>query len=142
LTVEQEAHLSDALIFLRHRLDPYANPGDFNALVGTLFTPGDYATLTRGSFDVEQDQWDLAGLWVEAEDREPGRPWFADLRRELLIYLVLLEPALPEALEIAQGRVGLAAKPPMALPGEPPPVQPQDPEPAPPGAPMPDENAP
>lgn len=142
LTVEQEAHLSDALIFLRHRLDPYANPGDFNALVGTLFTPGDYATLTRGSFDAEQDQWDLAGLWVEAEDRDPGRPWFADLRRELLIYLVLLEPALPEALEIAQGRVGLAGKPPLPVPGEPPPVQPQDPEPAPPGAPMPEENQP
>lgn len=142
LTVEQEAHLSDALIFLRHRLDPYANPGDFNALVGTLFTPGDYATLTRGSFDADQDQWDLAGLWVEAEDREPGRPWFADLRRELLIYLVLLEPSLPEALEIAQSRVGAAGVPGQppegaALPQQPAPVQPEDPAPAPPGAPMP-----
>ncbi|MFT5583254.1 MAG: hypothetical protein ACI9VR_000832 [Cognaticolwellia sp.] len=137
LTVEQEAHLSDALIFLRHRLDPYANPGDFNALVGTLFTPGDYATLTRGSFDAEQDQWDLAGLWVEAQDRDPGRPWFADLRRELLIYLVLLEPALPQALEIAQIRVaqlGLIPAPGPA--GQPNPVIPADPLPAPPGDPM------
>ena len=142
LTVEQEAHLSDALIFLRHRLDPYANPGDFNALVGTLFTPGDYATLTRGSFDADQDQWDLAGLWVEAEDRDPGRPWFADLRRELLIYLVLLEPALPDALEIAQGRVDLPGELSGPVPRQPEPVRPQEPEPAPPGAPMPEESAP
>ncbi|MED5370814.1 MAG: hypothetical protein VX899_07365 [Myxococcota bacterium] len=141
LTIEQEAHLSDALIFLRHRLDPYANPGDFNALVGTLFTPGDYATLTRGSFDPVADQWDLAGLWVEAEDREPGRPWFADLRRELILYLMLLEPALPEALEIAQSRVSAAPAPAdpaqqaPGVPSEPAPVQPADPPPAAPGAP-------
>jgi hypothetical protein len=140
LTKEQEAKLSDALIFLRHRLDPYANPGDFNALIGTVFSPGDYATLTRGTFDPEGDQWDLAGLWSEEADREEGVPVFPDVRRGLLVYLILLEPTLPEAIAVVEATsgvepIGPAGGDPMQ-PDPNNPVVPDAPEPAPEGTPQ------
>jgi len=97
LTQKQEARLSDSLFFLRHALDPYANPGDFNALVGTTFSPGDYGTLKRGQWNEQTDHNDIAMLWSEPEDRD-GQPVFADVKRELLLYLILLEPTLPEAI--------------------------------------------
>lgn len=145
LTPEQEARLTDSLVFMRHRLDPIANPGDFKALVGSTFTPGDYATLTRGSFRPEDQQMDLAGLW--SAEREPGVPVFADARRELLVYMILLEPTLPEAagmlLELAEAEEaagptpGVPVEPPPGDPGAPPPGEPGAPTPAPPGEPTP-----
>ena len=103
LSPKQEALLTDSLFLLRHRLDPYANPGDFRALVGTVFSAGDYGTLTRGSFKPEDDQLDLARLWSESGKDEISGPVFNDARRELILYMVLLEPALPEAIAAALG---------------------------------------
>jgi hypothetical protein len=97
LTQQQEARLADSLFFLRHSLDPYANPGDFNALVGTTFSPGDYGTLKRGQWDPATDHNDLGMLWSEPETRGSS-PVFADVKKELLVYLILLEPTLPEAV--------------------------------------------
>ncbi|MCB9764697.1 MAG: hypothetical protein H6739_33285 [Alphaproteobacteria bacterium] len=116
LSPKQEALLSDALFLLRHRLDPYANPGDFRALVGTVFSAGDYGTLTRGSFTPEDDQLDLARLWSDYKREDINGPVFSDARRELILYMVLLEPALPEAIAAALGEA-----PPPA--GEPPPSE-------------------
>lgn len=103
LSPKQEALLTDSLFLLRHRLDPYANPGDFKALVGTVFSAGDYGTLTRGSFSPEDDQLDLARLWSDYGKDELSGPVFNDARRELILYMVLLEPALPEAIAAALG---------------------------------------
>ena len=104
LTPEQEAKVADATFFLRHKLDPYANPGDFKALIGTVFTPGDYATLKRGSFDAETDHLDLGGLWSEPDDPDRDKGVFPDVQRELVIFMVLQEPALPEAIDGALER--------------------------------------
>lgn len=103
LSPKQEALLTDSLFLLRHRLDPYANPGDFKALVGTVFSAGDYGTLTRGSFTPEDDQLDLARLWSDESKETLSGPVFNDARREVLLYMVLLEPALPEAIAAALG---------------------------------------
>ena len=103
LSPKQEALLSDSVFLLRHRLDPMANPGDFQALVGTVFSAGDYGTLTRGSFTPEEDQLDLSRLWSEYSREEITGPVFANARRELILYMVLLEPALAEAVEAALG---------------------------------------
>ncbi len=104
LSPQQEAKVADASFFLRHKLDPYANPGDFNALIGTVFTPGDYATLKRGSFDPETDHLDLAGLWSDPGDPDREKGVFPDVQRELVVFMILQEPALPEAIEAALSR--------------------------------------
>ena len=104
LSPQQEAKVADASFFLRHKLDPYANAGDFSALIGTVFTPGDYATLKRGSFDPETDHLDLAGLWSDVDDPDREKGVFPDVQRELVVFMLLQEPALPEAVEAALAR--------------------------------------
>lgn len=98
LSPKQETRFSDALFLLRNRLDPYANPGDFNALVGPVYVAGDFGTLTRTTFDPNEDHLNIGGLWSEKPETLTG-PYFPDARREVLLYMVLLEPALPEALK-------------------------------------------
>ncbi len=102
LTPRQEILLTDAVFFLRHRLDPYATPGDFQTLVGTIFIAGDWGTLTRGTWDREKDHLNLGGLWSDVALDDLQGPVFNNLRRELVLYMMLLEPALPEAIAAAR----------------------------------------
>jgi hypothetical protein len=102
LTPRQEILLTDAIFFLRHRLDPYATPGDFQTLVGTIFIAGDWGTLTRGTWDREKDHLNLGGLWSDVALENLQGPVFNNLRRELVLYMMLLEPALPEAIAAAR----------------------------------------
>jgi len=113
LSPSQEIPLTDSLFFLRHRLDPYANPGDFQALVGTVFVAGDWGTLTRGSegFQAERDHLNIGGLWSESAMAELEGPVFNDARREIVLYMILLEPALGEAIDAAREAIAAAAKP-------------------------------
>ncbi len=115
LDPHQEALLTDSLFFLRHRLDPYANHGDFRALIGTLFVAGDYGTLTRGSYDPDADHLNLGALWTEQSLSERQGPRFNEARRSLIIYMILMEPALPEAIRAA---LGPDAQPPSGAPGD------------------------
>ena len=94
--------MTDAVFFLRHRLDPYATPGDFQTLVGTIFIAGDWGTLTRGTWDREKDHLNLGGLWSDVALDDLQGPVFNNLRRELVLYMMLLEPALPEAIAAAR----------------------------------------
>jgi hypothetical protein len=149
LTPRQEALFADATFLLRHRLDPYANPGDFRALIGTIYYAGDFGTLTKPTFDPNEDHLNIGGLWSEAPDELAG-PHFPDARREVVLYMVLLEPALPTAIEAA---AKLRAASGAAEPGAPgatfgagaggvpadgaAPGTPTEPAPAPPGEPIP-----
>lgn len=99
LSPRQEHLMADALFFLRHRLDPIANPGDFRALVGTTYEPGQYAVLQRGLDDAARTPLDIGGLWQD--DNGAGHVFF-DARREVLLLMALLEPELPRALEAAR----------------------------------------
>jgi hypothetical protein len=99
LSPTQEALLADAVFFLRNRLDPIGNPGDFRALVGTIYDPGQYAVLTRGSSDWARAPLNIGGLWSDAPQLEGGA--LHEARREVLLYLILLEPALAEAITAA-----------------------------------------
>ncbi len=130
LTPQQEALMADATFLLRHRLDPYANPGDFTALVGTVYNVGEFGALTRPTFDPNEDHLNIGGLWsTDAASREAA--FFPDARREAILYMVLLEPALPEAIAAARelrAREGtdasdLAAVPPPPVPGQPAPPE-------------------
>lgn len=97
----QEALLVDAIFLLRHRLDPYANPGNFRSLVGNIYIAGNWGTLTNGSYTADQDHLNIAGLWSEHSIETLQGPVFNDARRELILYMVLLEPTLSEAIEAA-----------------------------------------
>ena len=100
LTPKQEALLADAVFFLRNRLDPIGNPGDFRALVGTIYDPGQYAVLTRGSSDWARAPLNIGGLWSDEPTVEGGA--LHEARREVLLFLILLEPALDEAIQAAR----------------------------------------
>ncbi|MEE2751130.1 MAG: hypothetical protein VX519_06855 [Myxococcota bacterium] len=102
LTPKQEILLTDAIFFLRHRLDPYARPGDFESLVGSVFIAGDWGTLTRGTWKHDEDHLNIGGLWSDKSIENLEGPVFNDLRRELVLYMMLLEPALPEAIAAAR----------------------------------------
>ena len=93
--------MADALFFLRHRLDPVANPGDFRALIGSTYEPGQYAVLQRGLDDEKvRTPLDIGGLWQDAD--QPGGHIFFDAKREVLLLMALLEPGFPEALAAAR----------------------------------------
>ncbi len=131
LSPRQEQLLNDAVFFLRHRLDPVANPGDFKALVGTTYEPGQYAVLTRGLRTELSAPLDIGGLWTDgAEGRGHA---LHDARREVLLMLALLEPGLDEAITAA--RALAAADAPATTAPAPGPGTPTPPPPAPPGAP-------
>jgi hypothetical protein len=100
LTPKQEALFADATFLLRHRLDPYANPGDFRALIGTIYYAGDFGMLTKPTFNPDEDHLNIGGLWSE-EPAELAGAHFPNARREVVLYMVLLEPALPTAIEAA-----------------------------------------
>ncbi len=100
LSPSQEALLADAVFFLRNRLDPVGNPGDFRALVGSIYDPGQYAVLTRGSSDWARAPLNIGGLWSDEPQLEGGA--LHEARREVLLYLILLEPALGEAIATAK----------------------------------------
>ena len=124
---EQEALLTDSLGFLRHRLDPYANYGDFRALVGTLFVAGDYGTLNRGNFEPEEDHLNLGNLWTDQSLSERQGPTFNGARRTLILYMILMEPTLPEAIQAALGGEEGAPPGPDDQPVDDPPEQPSTP---------------
>jgi len=100
LSPGQEHLMADAVFFLRHRLDPVGSPGDFKALVGNTYEPGQYAVLQRGLDDVTRAPLDIGGLWQDADGRE-GHVFF-DARREVLLLLALLEPGFMEAVTAAR----------------------------------------
>ena len=111
LRQEQEIPFGDSLFFLRHRLDPYANPGDFQSLIGTIFVAGDWGTLTRGaeSYKPGRDHLNLGGLWSETAREDLDGPVFNDIRRESVLYMILLEPAVGEAIDGARAALAAAA---------------------------------
>jgi hypothetical protein len=148
LTPTQDAKFADAVFLLRHRLDPYANPGDFNALVGPIYVAGEYGTLSKTTFDPNEDHLNIGGLWSD-QPVEIAGAHFPDARREVILYMVCLEPALTEAVSAEIVRKPDAAVPapvpgqavapgvPEVAPGvpvEPAPGVPEEPPPAPPGS--------
>jgi hypothetical protein len=99
LSPRQESLLGDAVFFLRNRLDPIGNPGDFRALVGTIYDPGQYAVLTRGSSDWARAPLNIGALWSDEPPLEGGA--LHEARREVLLYLILMEEGLDQAITAA-----------------------------------------
>lgn len=127
-TQKQDVLFADAIFALRHRLDPYANPGDFHELVGSVYVAGEFGTLTRPTYDPEEDHLNIGGLWSPEPEKLAG-PYFQEARQEVILYMLLLEPTLPEALAAVR-RARVAATPAEPLPPAPEPA-PAAPAPAP-----------
>jgi hypothetical protein len=96
LSPTQEMMLADALFVLRARLDPIANPGDYRALVGTTYEPGQYAVLTRGTGEDAREPLNIGALWTDGGELTGHA--LHEARREVLLYLILLEPGLEPAI--------------------------------------------
>lgn len=147
LTPLQETRFTDATFLLRQRLDPYANPGDFTTLVGPVYVAGQFGALSKPTFDPNEDHLNIGGLWSPEPEKLTG-PQYPGARREVLLYMVLLEPSLPEAVaaETTLRPRNEAANPPMpappagsGVPSQPAPAPPAgtgQPTPPPPGAPL------
>ena len=99
LSPEQESTIVDALYFLRYKLDPIGNPKDFSLLIGNTFEPGQYAILLKGTSDLAQQSGNIGGLWSDQPELT-GRV-LHEAKREVVLYLILLEPALEEAIRAA-----------------------------------------
>jgi len=100
LSPRQEALLADALFFLRNHLDPIANPGDFRVLVGSTYAPGQNAVLTRGTSRWAREPLNIGGLWSDEPPLSGGS--LHEARREVLLFLALMEPGLDEAIVAAR----------------------------------------
>ena len=98
LSPEQEQMIMESLFFLRHHIDPIGTPDDFYAMIGRTYEPGQYAVLTRGGSDNAQQPLNIGGLWTD-KDELSGKA-FHEAKRELLLYLILLEPGFDEALQV------------------------------------------
>ena len=96
LSPSQEMMMADALFALRSQLDPVANPEDYRALVGTTYEPGQYAVLTRGTGEGAREPLNIGALWTD--DGELTGYALHEARREVLLYLLLMEPGLGEAI--------------------------------------------
>lgn len=110
LSPSQEMMLADALFVLRGRIDPVANPGDYRSLIGTTYEPGQYAVLTRGTGEGASDPLNIGALWTD--DGELTGYALHEARREVLLYLILLEPGLQEAIVKAKALLGEPSPPP------------------------------
>ena len=99
LSPEQESTIVDALYFLRYKLDPIGNPKDFSLIIGNTFEPGQYAILLKGTSELAQQSGNIGGLWSDQPELT-GRV-LHEAKREVVLYLILLEPALEEAIRAA-----------------------------------------
>jgi hypothetical protein len=98
---EQEARFPELIFALRHQLDMAANSGDFKVMVGSLYSVGDPTLLLRGDFEPTREHLDIGSLWADEDKSELSGPVLHQARRELLLYLLLQEPALPDAVRAA-----------------------------------------
>ncbi|MEC8422775.1 MAG: hypothetical protein VX000_03295, partial [Myxococcota bacterium] len=100
LTPRQEALFADSLFFLRHRLDPVGTPSDFRVMVGSVYDPGQFDVLTRGSSDAARQRLNIGGLW--SDDPQIEGHALHEARREVLLFLALQEPGLDQAIAVAR----------------------------------------
>jgi hypothetical protein len=106
LSPQQEAIFPDVVFTLRRELDLAASSGDFRSLIGSIYSVGDPTLLLRGDYELSREHLDIGGLWADDAKTELSGPVLHQARRELLLYLLLQEPALPEAVEAALAVAG------------------------------------
>lgn len=103
LDSKQRARLGNSRFFLRKRLGPLVNPGDYEAVIGTLWDAGDFNSLRYASLDPEREAMDLGGLWSAENVRTEANDHLGKLQLAALTTMALLEPGLDQAIEVRLG---------------------------------------
>ncbi len=104
LSPDQEQRLVSSLFFLRTVIDPFSNPGTYRDVVGSTWNAGDFTALLRSKEGVKQ--LDIGGIWgiEEGAERPPN---YANIKRNIILFYVLREPALAPTLgEYLEGQGG------------------------------------
>lgn len=115
LSTAQQATLGESRFFLGRRLGPFVNPGDYGALVGTMWDGGDFGSLRATVRPTEEGHLDLGGLWsIESMQAGPDRR-VEGLQSEAILFMALQEAELPRAIAL---RLGGAEATSQVLPAE------------------------
>lgn len=102
LSAAQQATLAESRFFLGRRLGPFVNPGDYGALVGTMWDGGDFGSLRATVRPSDEGHLDLGGLWsIEAMQAGPDRR-LEGLQIEAILFMALQEPELAGAIALRQ----------------------------------------
>lgn len=101
LEPHQQRLVQDSRYFLRRRLGPMVNPGDYEALVGTRWMAGDFDT--RSTAPPSDDGMDLGGLWTAEAWRAHPDDLLGPLQQQAIALMALSEPGIAEAAEVMLG---------------------------------------
>ncbi|MES2640492.1 MAG: hypothetical protein V4850_13450 [Myxococcota bacterium] len=108
LSAAQRATLGESRFFLGRRLGPFVNPGDYGALVGTMWDGGDFGSLRATVRPTDEGHLDLGGLWsIEAMQAGPDRK-LEGLQVEAILFMALQDAELPAAIELRRRAAGMA----------------------------------
>lgn len=116
LSPSQQHDLGHSRFFLRRRLGPLLNPGDYGDLTGISWDGGDFRGVNTTFPDDDEHHMDIGGLWSTEFMRAPPELYLTRLQLKALTLMALEEPGLDEA--IARRRAATAP------PGTTPPAEP------------------
>jgi hypothetical protein len=102
ITEVQRDRLAASRFFLGRRIGPFVNPGDYGALVGTMWDGGDFGSLRATVRPTDESHLDIGGLWsIETMKAGPDRH-VGGLQAEAILVMALLEPEMLPAIALRQ----------------------------------------
>lgn len=99
----QRITLGHAMFFLRRRLGPFVNPGDYGLLVGSSWDGNDFGSLRRQMKMDTERHLDLGGLWALSESMFTAKAQLRGPQLQAVLFMALQDPALGETLEVLGG---------------------------------------
>lgn len=96
LSPEQEERMVTCLFLLRNQVDPFANPGTYRGLVGPSWNAGDFSSLLKEP-NAKDSHVNVGGLW-DIDPETAAQFDYANIERPILMFYLLKEPGLVEAL--------------------------------------------
>jgi hypothetical protein len=132
LTEAQRHDLAQCRFFLRKRLGPLLNPGDYGDLTGISWDGGDFRGVNTTFPDTDEHHMDIGGLWSTEFMRAPPNLYLDRLQLRALLLIALKEeglreaivarrldaPALPSAARPSAGTPATDEPPPAPAPNE------------------------
>jgi hypothetical protein len=98
LTEAQRHDLAQCRFFLRRRLGPLLNPGDYGDLTGISWDGGDFRGVNTTFRDDDEHHMDIGGLWSTEFMRAPPNLYLDRLQLKALVLMALNEDGLREAI--------------------------------------------
>ncbi len=98
LSPQQQHDLAQCRFFLRRRLGPLLNPGDYGDLTGISWDGGDFRGINTTFRDDDEHHMDIGGLWSTEHMRAPPHLYLDTLQLKALVVMALKEPGLRAAI--------------------------------------------